>query len=386
MPSRLVFLLTGSVGIVGANSLVLSPIAAEVSRGLSAGSAANVMVAAAVYGLGVAGSALLLAPRADRIGADRALIGALMILFVSFVASAAAPTLVVLTIAQGVAGVGAGMALPAIYSLAAQIAPKGAEARTIGTVLTGWTLSMVGGVTLSAYVADFAGWRAVYLLLAGGVLLAFLLLRGRDFGRVPARGTPSSPLTALRVSGILPALFSVAMLGTGFYGIYNYIGAHLESALLRPVSDAGLLTLSYGLGFGAAMAIDPYLDRIGPRRGLAVTFGLLGLLYVVMSQSTASYGGLVALVFVWGLLQHMGLNLTVSRLTRLDARQRGAIMGLNSTVMYLSVFAATVFFRPLFEGYGLRATMLASALLAVLGLSEALFARYLALRGARYAR
>jgi len=371
----MVILLMIAVGVIGANSLVLSPIAAEVARGLGAGSAAEVMTAAAVYGIGVAASAMFLAPRADRIGAAAALKTAIATLLVGLVLSTSAPSLWVLTIAQGISGIGAGMALPAIYGLAAQISAPGKEARTIGMVLTGWTLSMVGGVTLSAFIADAFSWRAVFALLATALVAIAVGLHRAPFPEHTPSGQATSPLSAMRVPGVWPALFSVVMLGTGFYAIYNFLGAHLQIALDRPVSDGGFLTLSYGLGFGAAMLLDPVLDRVGPRRGLIAVFTVLALFYTAMSRGAEDYRVLAAMMFVWGAIQHLGLNLTVGRLSMLDASQRGAIMGLNSTVMYLSVFFATVLFRPVFEGSGLAACMLGSAMLAVLGAGEALLAR-----------
>lgn len=376
----MIILLMLSIGLIGANSLVLSPIAAEVAQGLGASGPADVMTAAALYGAGVAISALLLAPRADRIGPHKALVQALVLLLAGLGLSTLAPTLLVLTAGQALAGVAVGMALPAIYSLAAIIAEPGKEARTIGFVLTGWTVSMVGGVTLSAYIADFFGWRAVFATLALGLLAIFAVLRATTFPAHTPAANPTSPISGLRVPGILPALFSVAALGTGFYGIYNYLGAHLTEHLSRPVSDAGWLTLSYGLGFGAAMLFDPWLDRAGPRRGLLAVFSALAAYYTLMSGWAHDYTALIALMFGWGVLQHLGLNLTVSRLSMLDPSQRGAVMGLNSFVMYLSVFGATVLFRPLYEIDGLTLCILSSAGLAVLGASEALIARIKAKR------
>ncbi|MCA1263197.1 MFS transporter, partial [Nitratireductor aquimarinus] len=67
-----VFLLTGCVAVIGCNSLVLSPIAPEVSRSLGA-SVQGVMIASAAFGLGTAGSALFLARHIDRLGAWRML-------------------------------------------------------------------------------------------------------------------------------------------------------------------------------------------------------------------------------------------------------------------------------------------------------------------------
>ncbi|WP_372885324.1 MFS transporter [Shimia sp.] len=376
----MILLLMLCVGLIGANSLVLSPIAAEVAAGLNVAQPADVMGAAAVYGIGVALSALFLAPRADRVGAHAALKTALIAILTGLGASALAPNLVVLCAAQGLAGVGVGMALPAIYSLAAVIAEKGREARTMGLVLTGWTLSMVGGVTLAAWIAELMGWRMVFALLTGGLLVIYGVVRGARFPDHQRSARATSPLSALRVAGILPALFSVLALGTGFYGIYNYLGTHLTGNLGRDVSEAGWMTLFYGAGFGAATLLDPWLDRVGPRRGLLAVFTTLSLYYAAMTLWDRDFGGLMLLMFGWGALQHLGLNLTVSRLSMLDPSQRGAVMGLNSAVMYLSVFGATILYRPAFESGGLAWCMWLSALLALCGAAEALIARLRATR------
>mgnify|MGYP000046336388 CR=1 FL=1 len=66
-------LLTLAVAIVGANSLILSPLSGAIAQDFAGISAARVMLAAAAYGLGTAASALLIAPQADRIGTARAL-------------------------------------------------------------------------------------------------------------------------------------------------------------------------------------------------------------------------------------------------------------------------------------------------------------------------
>ncbi|WP_366936246.1 MFS transporter, partial [uncultured Nitratireductor sp.] len=103
-----VFLLTGCVAVIGCNSLVLSPIAPEVSRSLGA-SVQGVMIGSAAFGLGTAGSALFLARHIDRFGAWRMLRLAFGALAVALGISAAAPFLAILVAAQFVAGLAAGL-------------------------------------------------------------------------------------------------------------------------------------------------------------------------------------------------------------------------------------------------------------------------------------
>lgn len=362
MIARNVLLLTGSIAVIGANSLVLSPIAASVARSFAGVDAAGVMTAAAVYGLATAFSALTLAARVDRIGAERALLWALLVLVVALTGAALAPSLALLCLAQGLAGLAAGIALPAVYTLTAQVAEKGRESETLGIVLTGWTLSLVAGVSLSALLADVLHWRGVFAglaLLAVGLALG--VMRRRDWGEAVRGAEATSPLTALRVPGIAAALMNVAAYMTAFYGLYNYLGSHLGGALQLPTAFAGLATFAYGTGFGMAALLGRLVDRCGMALASIGAFISLALVYLGLAISADVPTVLLALCVVWGLANHVGLNLIVRRLTELDPRQRGAIMGLYSAITYLCVFVGALAYRPLFEQFGFAACALVSA-------------------------
>nr|WP_297459811.1 MFS transporter [uncultured Halomonas sp.] len=362
MITRNVLLLTGSIAIIGANSLVLSPIAASVAKSFIDTEAANVMAASAVYGLATAASALTLASMADRIGAEHALLNALLILIVAMTGAALSPALLWLCLAQALAGLAAGIALPAIYTLAAQVAEKGRESETLGVVLTGWTLSLVAGVSLSAVLADILHWRAVFSILAmASAALAVAIARSRNWGTGTNAAISTSPFTALRVPGIVPALLNVASYMTAFYGLYSYLGPHLGIALQLPATFAGLATFAYGVGFGVAAPLGRLVDRYGTLTAASTAFASLALVYLGLAAASSHVFILLVGCVAWGLANHVGLNLLVRRLTELDPSQRGAIMGLYSAITYLCVFIGALAYRPVFERFGFVACALLSA-------------------------
>ncbi|WP_163265993.1 MFS transporter [Chelativorans alearense] len=368
-----VFLLTGAVAVIGSNSLVLSPIAPEVARSFGV-SVPTVMSGTAAFGLGTAASALFLARHIDRIGAWRMLRIAFALLAASLLVSAAAPVALVLVAAQLGAGVAAGIALPAIYASAAAIAPPGRESTTVGIVLTGWTLSLVAGVSISAVLADWLDWRAVYgsvFLLAAGALAVLVFNKHRD--KVSAEPA-ASPLAALAIVGVRPLLLACGAFMTAFYGVYAYLGDHLHSELSLPISANGLVTLAYGLGFGAAAFLDGLEKRVAPQMGLPLAFLAVALVYLLMAMENGAYGAILALAFLWGLANHLGLNLLIVRLTALEPARRGAIMGLNSAVTYLAVFAGPLGFGWLYTTAGFGAL----AGLAVVLMAVAILAAYAA--------
>lgn len=329
------------------------------------------MTAAAAFGLGTSASALFLARYIDRLGARRMLQGALMLLALALVASALAPAVTALIAAQLVAGIAAGIAMPAIYASSAAIAPPGRESGTIGVVLTGWTLSMVAGVSLSAVLADLIHWRAVFAAVA---LLAATGVAGLAMSSLPDEkksGPAPSPLGALAVPGILPLLVACGAFMTAFYGVYGYLGDHLHEGLGEPVSVNGLAAVAYGLGFGAAALLDGVIDRLGARRVMPFAYLLVAAVYVAMAAGSGGFALLLATVAVWGLANHFGLNVLVMRLTALDPSRRGTIMGLNSAVTYLAVTVGTAGFGPLYTGLGFANCALIAALLMLVAASAA---------------
>ncbi|MNL65626.1 hypothetical protein D3C87_1899790 [compost metagenome] len=91
---------------------------------------------------------------------------------------------------------------------------------------------------------------------------------------------------------------------------------------------------------------------------------------------SSSYTAMLVVVFFWGLANHFGLNVLIMRLTALDPTRRGAIMGLNSGVTYLSLFLGTLGFGVVYGGAGFSALPLAATgLMLVAAIAAALAPR-----------
>jgi predicted MFS family arabinose efflux permease len=375
---RAVYVLTGCIGVIGSNSLVLGPIAPEVARSLGAGVPA-VMLAAAAFGLGTAASALFLARHIDRLGAGVMLRRAMGLLAAALLLSALVPAVAALVAAQLVAGLASGVALPAIYAGAAAVAPAGRESRTIGIVLTGWTLSMVAGVSLAALFADLLHWRAVYAAVAllAGLAATALPMPAQRGARMP--GPAPSPLSALGIGGVKPLLLACGAFMAAFYGVYGYLGDHLHRGLGQPVSANGLVALVYGIGFGAAALLDGIVDRTPARRLLPIAFLAVAAVYLGLALAGGSFAAVLLLVFLWGLANHVGLNLLIMRLGAIEPAKRGTVMGLNSAVTYLAAFLGTSGFGPLYAASGFAAAA-AAAMVLMLAAATAAWPRRAATR------
>lgn len=371
-PAKAVYVLTGCVGVIGANSMVLGPIAPAVASSIGAG-VPTVMMAAAAFGLGTAASALFLARLIDLVGSARMLKFTMMLLGAALLLCAASPSVAVFIAAQLIAGMASGIALPAIYASAAAIAEPGRESRTIGKVLTGWTLSMIAGVSFSVVLTELFSWRAVYVSVSCLAALALIALVRLNMQDRPAAGMAPSPLSALGLPGIKSLLVVCGAFMTAFYGIYAYLGDHLHQDLGLPVTANGGVAIAYGAGFGCAALLSGMVDRFGPKRLMPLVLLVAAFVYQGLAMLGGSLVGVICLLFVLGLVNHLGVNLLIQRLTAIDPAKRGTLMGLNSAVTYLAVFAGSSSYGPLYTEHGFTTISLVSLALMVIAVLTCLW-------------
>ncbi|HEV7252041.1 MAG TPA: MFS transporter [Mesorhizobium sp.] len=359
---RLVWLLMGGVAVVGSNSLALSPILNDVATALDTTPVA-VARANAAYGAATALSALTLGRRIDGIGSARVLIAGLVVLALAMLASAAAWHWAALSAAQALAGAAAGVVLPATYSLATSIAPEEKQAQVLGRVLTGWSVSLVAGVPLSALVAGFASWRLSFALLALPLTLSAILLRRLPLPATVAHTERMQVPTAalLRDPRLLALLGACLLFMTGFYGAYTYLGDHARNLLDLSAGQAGLIVLAYGAGFGLASLGDRLIDRWGAERLFPAVLAAVAFIYVLLGLEASGLAWLLGVASAWGFANHFGLNTLVLLLSRLRPESRGAVLGLNSAVTYAGASLGAALFGVIYGGLGFGAVSLAAA-------------------------
>ncbi|QVQ28090.1 MFS transporter [Achromobacter deleyi] len=362
-----------AVSVVGSNGLALSPILTDVAASFST-SALTISTAISAYGAATAASAFFLAARIDRIGVRRSLLGAMVALIAALALSACAPHWIVLTLAQALAGAAAGVILPAAYGSASLIAPAGQEARTLGRVIAGWSVSLVVGVPLSALISDWVGWRATYGALALCAAIALLGLRKLPERRAanPAPLRLSRLLAPLSYRDVPALLLGCLAFSSAFYGVYAFLADHVRTLLALSAGQVGFIAFAYGAGFLlAGFTATRLVDRLGPRRALPLALGVIALVYAGLLPAAHSLAAVLAIAAVWGAASQLSLNLLVLLLSRARPDERGAVLGLNTCTTYLgaslgTAIAGTLYTHAGFDTLGLCAAAALAA--AALGL------------------
>ncbi len=355
------WLLMAAVAVVGAQSLLLAPLFVDVARSLGTGPA-EVGRAAGAYGLATAVSALALGRVVDRLPRRAVLRGAALGLAAGLLLSAAAQHWGVLAAGQALAGAAAGVMLPVAYATAGELAPASAQTRVLGRVLLGWSVAMVVAVPLAAAAGGLVGWRGALAGLAG-LSLALVALLGRlpEPRSARGRGDGGGYTAALRRPGVRPLLLVVLAFMGAFYATYAYLGHHVRAEEGAGAAAAGLVALTYGLGFGAAGLLDGRVDRAGPARLLVPAVLALVAVYGLVPLVAGALPAVLVLAVAWGLVNHLGLSLLVALLSLAGGAERGPVMALYSGVTYLAASLGTAGLGPAYERYGLAAVALVSA-------------------------
>jgi len=352
------FLLMAGIAAVGMQALVLSPLLTDIAAGLSAGPR-EIGFASGAYGAGVALMALLAAPRLGHWPKRTAIRCAFAILAAGLVLCAFAWDWRVLVVGQLIAGLASGIIIPGTYALTADITPAPMRSRAIGRVLFGWSIALVGGVPIAAALADLVDWRTTLVIIAAlaAAMTVAIGLLPKATSQVAQRVSYGE---ALATPGIVIGLAATFAYMIGFYQTYTFIGDHVRHLHGSGAWLPGLIAGSYGLGFGAAMVFDGWIDRVGSRKLMAFTLFLVGVNYLVLPLAMLNIWSVVLYPFLWGVGNHLCMTVLVSFMGSAPTERRGTVMGLFSCTTYVAHALGGGLYGSIYAANGFAAVSIAA--------------------------
>lgn len=190
------------------------------------------------YALGL----LLIVPLGDLVDRKRLLLGQLLFAALALVGVGMAPNWAILLLALAITGLMAVM-VQVMVAHAASLASPGQQGQAVGTVTSGVVLGILLARLASGGLADLAGWRSVYLVAAGLLMLLALVL----WRSLPG-GQPMGSRSGYRA--LIVAQFSLyrhdrLLRQRGVFGVLIFAAfSVLWSAMVMPLSAAPL-TLSH---------------------------------------------------------------------------------------------------------------------------------------------
>lgn len=322
MDRRLVVLLAVTCGVAVSSLYVAQPLLDTIGSafGVSDGTAGLLVTASQLgYVVGLA----LLVPLGDLLERRRLIVALLVLAALGQVVSTVAPGFAVLAASLALVGVTSAVA-QIVVPLASSLAAEDERGKVVGTVMSGLLIGILLARTLSGLLAEVGGWRLVFAVVAGALLvLAAVLWRFLPTAHAPAD---------VRYPALLRSVLTLV----------REEGELRERMLLGAVGMATFSVLWTAVAF--LLAREPY----GYGDGVIGLFGLAGLAGALMAPLAgravdaghgrlATTGALVVLTLSWLLLALGGTSVValLVGIVALDFAVQGLQITNQSTVYAL---------------------------------------------------
>ncbi|MCL9651707.1 MFS transporter [Pantoea agglomerans] len=270
LSAPLVFTLAAGAGLSVASIYYSQPMLDIISKQFNAGIGAVGMVpmlTQAGYALGI----LLLAPLGDRHDRRTIIFIKGLMLVAALLLCGFSGGLSALLIASFITGLTATVAQDIVPASAA-LAPERSRGKTVGTVMTGLLVGILLSRVVSGVVAEYFGWRTMYMIAALAVLLITLTL-----WRVLPRFAPGTSVSYPRLllslvhlwrhhQTLRRAALAQGLLSVGFSAFWSTLALMLSDHFHLDSAVAGAFGLAGAAGAMAAPLAGSFADRIGPAR------------------------------------------------------------------------------------------------------------------------
>jgi predicted MFS family arabinose efflux permease len=224
---------------------------------------------------------------------------------------------------------------------AATLAPPETRGRAVGIVTSGIMIGLLGGRMVGGALSALIGWRYVFAIDA-----AFMVALFGVAWRVLPKVRPASRLSYGALMASLPRLaFAHPLLRRAMatqalaWIAFNAFWASLASLLAGSWGLGSFWAGAFGLvgliGALAATAGGRGADRLGSKRVLFFSFGLIVIAYVVMFWAPDSLAALVAGVILLDLGCQSALVANQTRIFALDPTAQGRLNTLYMTATFV---------------------------------------------------
>lgn len=340
----LILLLAFSCGVIVANLYYAQPLIDAISSdiGLSYSAAGLVVTLTQIgYGIGL----LLVAPLGDILENRRLVVSSLFLTVIALIIAALSKSALLFLTSAFFIGIGS-VAAQILVPYAAHLSPEASRGRIVGNVMSGLLLGIMLARPVSSLVTGFLGWRFMFFISAGIVLILILILSKLLPYRKPSTNTQYIALLASmwKLVKTTPILRRRAIYHACVFGAYSMFWTTVPMLLKSPtfhLSQTGIAL--FALVGVAGAAASPVAGRLADKgliklsTGIALFIIIISLMLCLLAQ-TGSTAALLILVIA-SILLDMGVsaNLVLGQriIFSLGAEYRSRLNGL-----YMAFFFA----------------------------------------------
>lgn len=314
---------------------LLPVIAAEF--GITLGRASLIIAAYSLpYGIFV----LLYGPLGDRIGKLKVIIGSMAVSSVCIVMCGFADSERSLALWRFLTGLSGAAAVPLSLAFIGDVVALAERQRALARYMSGVILGQIMGSGLGGIIADYTGWRTLFLIYGAisaiTTLSVWLIARRQAVPQSTAsmRGAYARYVGALREPSGRAVMAAVFIEGILVFGGSAFLGAMLHDVYRFSLTRVGLLLMCVGLGSLAYSASVGWLIRhVGQRRMMALGGVLMAVSFVLLPRAS-SVRLAVALLVLLGFAVYLMHNTLQMLATELIPEARGTAVSLMAFMLF----------------------------------------------------
>jgi len=359
VPSRTIAFLAAASFASAASVRACDPILPEIAAAFttSVGMAARVVT---VFGATYACMQLAYGLMGDRFGKLEIVAVATLASAVTALLCAFSGSLDLLIVARLFAGGTAAAIIPLSMAWIGDEVDYEARQSVIARFLTGQILGLILGQAVSGIVAEYLGWRTVFLFLAAfflvsGVALARELLQRRERAvpvPMPVRAALRQLGLLVRKRWVLIVLACTFTEGAALFGGYSFVGSDLRERFQVGYDLIGLIVSGFGLGGLIYAAAAPLLVRRLGETGLALGGGLvLAAAFALIGFVPRAFVAAPATIAA-GLGFYMLHNTLQTNATQMAPEARSLSVALFATCFFLGQAAGVSLGASVFDAIG----------------------------------
>lgn len=329
------WLMTIGAGLVVANNYYNQPLLADIAREMNV-SEATISNVPMLNQVGYAAGLFLLIPLGDMFSKRKVIIIDFLIIIISLLIFAISSNVYGLFISSFMIGVSS--VIPQMFvPMVAVLSEPSSKNKNVGLVMTGLLIGILGSRIFSGIVAEHTGWREVYYIAIGLMVLLWIgIMVFLPDVRPTFTGTYKSLMKSLfYYIRTIPSLRLASIRGglslAAFLAMWTTLTFHLEQPPFNAGSDvAGALGI---VGIGGALSaalVGRIIDHVDKNKLIFVAGLLVLLSWIIFGVWGFSYAGLIVGIFI---LDIGAQSIHVSNQTIVFATNSDATNRLNTIYM-----------------------------------------------------
>jgi len=332
--------MSSAVSATAANLYYNQPILPQIAQELSLTSEQLGAVPAASQ-IGYAAALLFLSPLGDTLPRKRLIAILSVLLVLSSLLAFSASSLVTLVMACFLIGLGANITQQLI-PFAASLSTPETKGKVIGTLMTGLTIGILLSRTLSGFVGEQFGWRAVFLMSASiamifAVMLYAFLPTNTPTAKIPYPKLVASMASLMKQHAILrTSALTGALWFASFNALWATLALHVSDFPFNyNAQQAGLFGVIALAGVIGAKVSGSLVSRFGSRYMISMALVIIAAGFIISGLFADTLLGLIVGIILIDLGVFSAQVSNQVRVFSIDPQAQSRINGIYMLGYYL---------------------------------------------------